>query len=105
MKQTPVPSKRSPAGQDTTPVKPAIEVSHSSYDAKLQFVSAALNMSWQLAIVVLVPIIGGFKLDQKLNMLPLLTIVGFILAMIGMAVVVWRQMQLYSPTPPKRQRS
>lgn len=57
---------------------------------------ASLNMSWQLAIVVLVPIIGGFKLDQYLGSLPGLTIVGFLLAMAGMAVVVWRQMQRYS---------
>lgn len=105
MKQTPVPSKGSPAGQVTTPVKPATEAPHSSYDAQRQFISAAMNMSWQLAIVVLVPIIGGYKLDQKLNMVPLLTIVGFILAMIGMVFVVWRQMQLNSPVSAKRQRS
>jgi F0F1-type ATP synthase assembly protein I len=60
------------------------------------FLMASLNMSWQLAIVVLVPIIGGFKLDQALGSLPGLTIVGFLLAMAGMAVVVWRQMKRYS---------
>jgi F0F1-type ATP synthase assembly protein I len=66
---------------------------------RTEFLSATLNMSWQLAIVVLVPIIGGFELDKKLHMLPLLTIVGFILAMIGMGVVVWRQLQIVSPLP------
>lgn len=56
---------------------------------------SALNMSWQLAVVVLVPIIGGFKLDQKLDTLPALTIAGFFIAMAGMGLVVWRQLQLF----------
>jgi hypothetical protein len=57
-------------------------------------------MSWQLAVVVLVPIIGGFELDRKLNTLPALTVVGFVLAMVGMGWVVWRQMQLFNPLLP-----
>jgi hypothetical protein len=61
--------------------------------------AAALTMSWQLAVVVLVPIIGGFELDQKLNTLPALTIVGFVVAMAGMGAVVWRQLQIFSPAP------
>ena len=97
MKQTKAPvTTPSPVTGDssTTTVNP-------STNPKTVFLMAALNMSWQLAIVVLVPIIGGFELDKKLHLLPLLTITGFILAMIGMALVVWRQLQLYSPAPPK----
>lgn len=64
---------------------------------KRDFLLAATNMSWQLAIVVLVPIIGGFKIDQHLNdVFPVGTILGFILAMIGMGLVVWRQLQMFS---------
>jgi hypothetical protein len=48
-------------------------------------------------VVVLVPIIGGFQLDQKLDTLPALTIAGFFIAMGGMGVVVWRQLQLFGP--------
>jgi len=66
-------------------------------DPRNQFLVAAMNMSWQLAIVVLVPIIGGFELDKKLDTVPALTIVGFIVAMLGMALVVWRQLQLFTP--------
>jgi F0F1-type ATP synthase assembly protein I len=68
-----------------------------STNPRAEFVVAALNMSWQLAIVVLVPIIFGYELDKKLDTLPSLTILGFLLAMIGMALVVWRQMQLLDP--------
>ena len=69
----------------------------SSGNAKRDFYLAAANMSWQLAIVVLVPVVGGFKLDEHLHSLPLWTFVGFSLAMIGMAIIVWRQLQLLSP--------
>lgn len=67
--------------------------------------SASLNMSWQLAIVVLVPILGGYELDKKLHTLPFLTIVGFVLAMAGMGFVVWRQLQLVAPLPQTRHKA
>lgn len=70
---------------------------NSVSNPKRDFYLAATNMSWQLAIVVLVPIVGGFKLDERLHSLPLWTFIGFTLAMIGMAVVVWHQLQLLSP--------
>lgn len=52
------------------------------------FVSMALDMSWRLAVVVLVPIIGGFELDSQFDTSPLLTIIGFVLAMAGMGLVM-----------------
>ena len=75
-----------------------VEVGRES-NPRLEFLAATLTMSWQLAIVVLVPIIGGFELDRKTHTAPLLTIVGFILAMIGTGVIVWRQLQLVTPPP------
>lgn len=92
----------------TTPVQTPSPHARSAKDAGVdsgrnprdEFLAAALTMSWQLAIVVLVPIIGGFELDKKLNTLPALTIVGFVVAMIGMALIVWRQLQLFSPPLP-----
>ena len=58
---------------------------------------AALNMSWQLAIVVLVPILGGYALDTHFKSLPLWTAVGFVLAMLSMVAVVWQQYKRFSP--------
>jgi F0F1-type ATP synthase assembly protein I len=55
---------------------------------------AALDMSWRLAIVVLVPIIGGYELDKHLGSTPALTIIGFILAMIGLFLVLKRSVAL-----------
>lgn len=51
-------------------------------------VAATLDMSWRLAIAVLVPIIGGFELDQHLNTTPALTIIGFLLAMAGLFFIL-----------------
>jgi F0F1-type ATP synthase assembly protein I len=88
--------KQTTAPQTPSPTKKVDQPNHRG-----EFFAAAANMSWQLAIVVLVPIIGGFELDKKLGTLPALTIIGFFLAMAGMAAVVWRQMQLFSPPPPQ----
>jgi len=64
--------------------------SKKELNPKSQFIGASLSMSWQLAIVVLVPIVGGYKLDQYFNTSPLWVIVGFVLAMIGFFVIIHR---------------
>ena len=97
MKKTTTPIKTPSPHAEHSPM--AAEVGHEK-NPRTEFISATLTMSWQLAIVVLVPIIGGFELDKKLHMTPLLTIVGFIIAMIGMALVVWFQFQQVAPLPP-----
>jgi F0F1-type ATP synthase assembly protein I len=76
---------------------PPSDMSNRAGSDKATFLAAATTMSWQLAIVVLVPLLGGAKLDDVFNTAPLLTIVGFGLAMVGMGAVVWRQLQLHSP--------
>jgi F0F1-type ATP synthase assembly protein I len=69
------------------------------------FISMALDMSWRLALAVLVPIVGGFELDKRLHTTPLLTILGFVLAMIGMAFVLWRMLKLVnSLTVPTKEK-
>lgn len=68
------------------------------------FLSTAFSMSWQLAIVVLAPIFGGYKLDEYAQSSPVWTIVGFVIAVIGAGAVVWRQAKLLSPPPAKEKR-
>lgn len=96
MKKTTAPKTPSPHKQA---VKPAAKPDRSD-NYRREFFVAAMNMSWQLAVVVLVPVIGGFELDQKLDTLPALTIAGFFIAMAGMGLVVWRQLQLFAPPVP-----
>lgn len=63
--------------------------------------TAVMGMSWQLAVVVLVPIVGGFELDKAFATSPLLVIVGFIIAMAGFTLIVRRQLQIFTPPPPQ----
>lgn len=91
---------KSAAHKSTPPVVLREGASPDTASARSAFLLAATNMSWQLAIVVLVPIIGGFKLDEYFSTTPVLTIIGFVLAMVGMGLVVWRQLQLFSPSIP-----
>lgn len=81
------------AAREAKPVNKT-DKSHSSV-----FISMALDMSWRLAIAVLVPVIAGFKLDEKFKTTPLLTIVGFLLAMGGFALVCWQTLQAASKIP------
>ena len=57
------------------------------------FVGMALDMSWKLALVVLVPIVGGYEIDSHTGTTPVVTIVGFVLAMLGVAYVMWSTLQ------------
>ena len=56
-------------------------------------------MSWRLAIAILVPIIGGFELDKWLTTSPVFTIIGFVVAMAGMGLVLWRALQMANRLP------
>lgn len=89
MKKTLAPNKRTPS--PAVQAKPHAAVGTQSDNPGSVFIGAALDMSWRLAIVVLVPVIGGYELDQRWRMAPWLTSLGFLLAVVGM-VVVLRQM-------------
>lgn len=59
----------------------------------------AMNMSWQLAIVVLVPIIGGVELDKALGTKTAWTFVGLGVALVGSGLVMWHAMQTANRLP------
>lgn len=63
------------------------------------FLALALNMSWQLALVVLVPILAGVKLDKVFGTHEVLTFVGLGLAVVGSGLVIWRAMQRANRLP------
>jgi hypothetical protein len=50
-------------------------------------------MSWQLLIVVVLPVLGGHWLDGHWHASPLWTVVGLAVSIVGMVVVVRRTMQ------------
>jgi len=100
MSKTKAPGKTpSPAG----PVKTAAGRDAETKSPTNVFITAALDMSWRLAIVVVVPIIGGNALDQRWHTSPALLILGFLLAGGGTAIVLKQVLNQYSPvTPPKK---
>jgi len=66
----------------------------------ISLLNATLQMSWKLAIVVLIPLIGGVKLDQHLKTFPYLTIVGSLLAIGGVCYVLNRVLAEFNPKGP-----
>jgi F0F1-type ATP synthase assembly protein I len=54
------------------------------------FLSMAMNLTWQLAIVVVVPMVGGYKLDEHFGTTPWLTLAGLALAALGFTAVLVR---------------
>jgi len=82
--------------QSDKPVQKAGGVS-SSIDPAVynsMFVSMVLNMSWQLAIVVIVPIVGGYMLDQRLHSSPVLVLSGLVVAVLATCGILWRTVKL-----------
>lgn len=77
---TPVTTSKSEKGET--------EPSRNLVDPKSAFIGAVLTMSWQLAIVVLLPVIGGYQLDNHLKTSPLWVIVGFVIAIVGVIGVL-----------------
>ncbi len=58
------------------------------FDARQQFVSAALSMGWQLAITILVPVFIGVKIDAHFKTAPSYTLAALFLAIGGAIMVV-----------------
>ena len=58
------------------------------------FISMVLDMTWRLALVVLIPIILGVELDKHHKTHHAYLIAGFILATAGFIIVVFRSYKL-----------
>jgi F0F1-type ATP synthase assembly protein I len=58
--------------------------------------AVALSMSWQLLVVIILPIVGGHLLDGKYNTSPTWTIIGMVIGVAGTIVVVRQAMRQLS---------
>lgn len=72
----------------TDPVDAKIEQASKAL-AGQQFMGATLNMGWRLAITVVVPIVGGVKIDDHFHTSPSYTLVGLMLAAVAGCAAVW----------------
>lgn len=86
-----------------TPSPDALSKSEAGVDRSKSdrsiFIAAVLNLTWQMAIVVLVPIVGGYYLDKYFHTVPLITIVGFVVSSFCVAIVLKQQLEMFGPTP------
>jgi F0F1-type ATP synthase assembly protein I len=64
-----------------------MEQSMAVMAARKDFINGALNMGWQLAFTILVPVFIGAKLDERFNSSPSYTLAALFVA-IGLAGVV-----------------
>ena len=55
--------------------------------------AVALSMSWQLLIVIVLPIVGGHLLDTRYDTGPVWMIVGMVIGLVGTILVVWQTVQ------------
>ncbi len=57
--------------------------------AKKLFIGSTMNLSFRLAITVLIPLVGGIKIDQRYDSAPSFTLAGIVLAIsFGTAAVM-----------------
>lgn len=83
------------AGRNTTTqtediITEELQAASHILEAKQMFIAETLNMSWRLAITVLVPLIGGIQLDKKFDSAPSYTLTGFMLAIVLGCMTVWQ---------------
>lgn len=93
--------KRADATPKATPTHASGELGslNSTKSSVSTFILMSLNMSWQLAIVFLVPVIGGVKLDKHFSTSYLFTFVGLALATVGSGLVMWRTLKKANSMP------
>lgn len=77
----------------TTPAQYDIERSAAIFQARQQFVNAAVNMGWQLALTILVPVFIGVKLDAHFHAAPSYTLSALFIAIACAGAVVWNTLK------------
>ncbi len=85
--------KRAAAKKKTTTVDDELQQMMEVQLAKTQFVSATLNLSWRLALTVLIPVIGGVALDNKFDTSPSFVLIGLMFAAVAACIAIWSTVQ------------
>ena len=77
----------------TTSAEGDLQQALDTFNARQKFMVNAINMSWQLAVMVVVRVVAGIKLDQRFDSSASLTLSGFFLAAFAGCMVVWKTVQ------------
>lgn len=73
---------------NTVQVDPVQQSLDNALNARRMFVVSTLNMGWQLAGMVIIPVIIGVKLDQKFDSKPSYTLAALVIAIFGSIIVI-----------------
>ena len=89
---------KSAATRETTTIPPGDELDQylATMSARRQFMGAAGNMGWQLALTVLVPVFVGVKLDSHFHASPSYTLAALFIAAGAASLVVWKTIKRVS---------
>jgi hypothetical protein len=79
---------------DRSPVAP-----EKSAAMRNRVVFMALNMFWQLAVAVLVPLIAAVQIGKHFHAETTGVVIGLLLAIIASTLVMWRTMQVAASLP------
>ncbi len=77
---------------NTDVVQKALEV----FNPKRQFLISSMNMGWQLAGAVLIPVFIGAGLDNHFDSSPSYTLAALVIAAGGAASIVWNTIKQVS---------
>lgn len=89
----------------TTTAQYDVERSAAIFQARQQFVSTAINMGWQLALTVIVPVIIGVKLDDKFDSTPSYTLAALVVATGCASAVVWNTLKQVSKSQAQKEKT
>ncbi|QQS64926.1 AtpZ/AtpI family protein [Candidatus Saccharibacteria bacterium] len=60
------------------------------FDARNELISNIAGIGWRMALMIIVPVIAGIKLDEKLNSKPSYTLAAFFIAIFGCGYLINR---------------
>lgn len=74
----------------TTTAQDDVERYAAVVSAKQQFITAAFDMGWRLALMVIIPIFIGVKLDDRYDTSPSWTLAALFVAVFGAGLIVYK---------------
>ena len=79
---------RAAAKNSVTTTEDVIQERLSVLEPKKQFIAVAMNMGWQLAGAVLIPVFIGTRLDGHFHTSPSYTLAALIIASLGAVMII-----------------
>ena len=60
-------------------------------EVRSRLITTTVNMGWRMAIMIVIPIIIGLKLDEHYDSKPSYVLTGFFLAIAGCAYIIYNE--------------